>query len=102
MRETAQFAGTYQGKQGLYELAQKAMATTNGTFQEDVEDILANDRHGIVLARHRFTRGGQLHEYLTVHVYDIRDGKLAACWEHPRDQSAFDAAWGALAESARN
>ena len=31
---------TYRGKQGLYELAQKAMATTSGTFQEDVEDVL--------------------------------------------------------------
>jgi ketosteroid isomerase-like protein len=94
-------AGTYHGKQGLYELAQKAMAATSGTFQEDVEDVLANDRHGIVLARHRFTRDGQQQEYRTVHVYEIRDGKLAACWEHPRDQAAFDAAWGPRTASAR-
>jgi ketosteroid isomerase-like protein len=93
-------AGTYRGKLGLYELAQKAMATTSSTFQEDVDDVLANDQHGIVLARHRFTRGGQQHEYHTVHVYEIRDGKLAACWEHPRDQAAFDAAWGPRFESA--
>jgi uncharacterized protein len=94
-------AGTYRGKQGLYELAQKAMATTSGTFQEDVEDVLANDHHGIVLARHRFTRDGEQQEYRTVHVYDIRDGKLFACWEHPQDQAVFDAAWGPRAESAR-
>lgn len=49
------------------------MATTSSTFQEDVEDVLANDHHGIVLARHRFTRDGQLQEYRTVHVYEIRD-----------------------------
>jgi hypothetical protein len=47
------------------------------------------------------TRDGQQQEYRTVHVYEIRDGKLAACWEHPRDQSAFDAAWGPRIESAR-
>jgi hypothetical protein len=41
------------------------------------------------------TRGGQRQEYHTVHVYEIRDGKLAACWEHPRDQAAFNAAWTA-------
>ena len=40
-------AGTYRGKQGLYELTQKAMATTNGTFQEDV------GRSGKRSARHR-------------------------------------------------
>jgi ketosteroid isomerase-like protein len=94
-------AGIYRGKEGLYELAQKAMATTSGTFQEDVEDVLANNEHGIVLARHRFTRDGQQQEYRTVHVYDICDGKLIACWEHPRDQAVFDAAWGPRAESAR-
>lgn len=92
-------AGTYRGKQGLYELARKAMAATGGTFQEDVEDVLANDQHGIVFARHRFTRGGLQQEYRTVHVYEILNGKLFACWEHPRDQAAFDAAWGPSMES---
>jgi ketosteroid isomerase-like protein len=94
-------AGTYRGHQGLYDLAQKAMAATSGTFQEEVEDVLGNDQHGIVLAQHRFTRDGRRHEYHTVHVYEIRAGKLASCWEHPRDQAAFDAAWGPCIESAR-
>src|SRR5262249_43773182 len=91
---TGAIAGTYHGREGLYELAGKAMAATNGTFREDVEDVLANDNHGIVLARHWFTRDGQSREYRTVHVYTIRDGKLAECFEHPRDQNAFDEAWG--------
>jgi ketosteroid isomerase-like protein len=98
---TGAIAGAYRGKPGLYELAQKAMAATAGTFQEEVEDVLANDQHGIVLARHRFIRGGHQQEYRTVHVYEIRGGKLAACWEHPRDQASFDAAWGPRTESAR-
>src|SRR5215469_18196208 len=68
-------AGTYRGKQGLYELAQKAMATTSSTFQEDVEDVLANDQHGIVLARHRFTRDGQLFFFKQKTAYEIRNGK---------------------------
>ena len=93
-------SGTYRGKQGLYELAQKVMAIMSGTFQEDVEDVLANDEHGVVLARHHLTRDGQRHEYRTVHVYEIHDGKLATCWGHPRDAAAFDAAWGPRIESA--
>lgn len=31
-------AGTYVGKQGLHDLAGKAMAITSGTFSEQVED----------------------------------------------------------------
>jgi uncharacterized protein len=91
---TGAIAGAYHGRDGLYELAGKAMATTNGSFQEEVEDVLANDQHGVVIARHRFTRDGQSRDYRTVHVYTIRDGKLAECFEHPRDQGAFDEAWG--------
>ena len=86
--------GTYHAKAGLYELAGKAMDLTGGTFREDVEDVLANDQHAVVLARHYFVRDGQPKDYRTAHVYEIRDGKLAACWEQPRDQAVFDDAWG--------
>ena len=87
-------AGTYRGKGGLYELARKAIETTGGTFHEQVEDVLANDHHAVVLARHSFTRDGESKDYRTAHVYEIRDGRLAECWEHPRDQAIFDDAWG--------
>jgi ketosteroid isomerase-like protein len=90
----AGIAGAYVGKQGLDELAGKAMTITAGTFREDVENVLANDQHAVVLARHRFTRDGVAHDYRTAHVYEIRDGKLARCFEQPRDPVSFDAAWG--------
>lgn len=90
-------AGKYVGRDGLYDLAAKAMAITEGTFQEDVEEVLANDRYGVVLARHRFQRDGAARDYRTAHVYEIRDGKLACCYEQPRDLAAFDDAWGPAA-----
>ena len=73
-------AGWWLGKKGLYELAGKAMEVTGGSFREEVEDVLANDHHAIVLVRDQFTRDGQSREYRTAHVYDVRDGKLAKCW----------------------
>ena len=87
-------AGSYQGKEGVYALASKAMETTAGTFQEDVEDVLANNHHAVVLARHSFTRDGLLKDYRTAHVYKIQEGRLAECWEQPRDPAAFEDAWG--------
>jgi ketosteroid isomerase-like protein len=86
-------AGTYVGR-GLHALAEKAMTITGGTFREDVEDVMANDEHAVVEARHRFRRGAILHDYKTGHLYTIRDGKLARCIEQPRDQDVFDEAWG--------
>ena len=87
-------SGTYPGKEGIYNLAGKVYAITGGTFQEEVEDVLANDRHACVLALHRFTRGGHGKEYRTAHIYRIHDGKLAECWEQPRDPASFEDAWG--------
>src|SRR5690349_20169353 len=87
-------AGTYPGRDGLHQLAAKAMAITGGTFQEDVEDVLANDAHAVVLAVHRFARDGAVKAYRTAHVYDIQNAKLARCYEQPRDPNAFDDAWG--------
>lgn len=87
-------SGTYIGRQGLYDLAGKAMEITGGTFHEEVEDVLANDEHAVVLARHLFTRDGVLRDYRTAHVYEIRQGKLARCFEQPRDPASFDDAWG--------
>jgi ketosteroid isomerase-like protein len=91
-----EIAGTYIGKQGIYDLAGKAMTITGGTFHEEVEDVLANDNHVVVLARHQFTRNGSLKDYRTAHVYEISAGKLARCFEQPRDPAGFDEAWGAF------
>ena len=42
---------TCRGKDGLSELARKAMASTAGTFTEEVEDVPANDHRSLVPAR---------------------------------------------------
>jgi hypothetical protein len=54
-----------------------------------------SDNHAVVLARHRFTRANGNKDYRTAHVYDIIDGKLARCFEQPREPGVFDEAWGA-------
>lgn len=87
-------AGSYKGRAEFMRLIGAVMELSSGQFEEEVVDVLANDSHGVVLAIHRFSRNGAPKEYQTAHVYDIRDGKLAECWEQPRDPAVFDAAWG--------
>jgi ketosteroid isomerase-like protein len=93
-------SGSWKGKEGLYELARMAMEITGGSFREEVEDVLANDHHAVVLARHQFTRDGQLKEYRTAHVYEVQNGQLAQCWEQPQDSTVFDDAWGTVPAAA--
>jgi uncharacterized protein len=94
-------SGSFLGRSGLFDLAGLAMTVSGGTFSEEVEDVLANDRHAVVLARHSFLRSGTPREYRTAHVYEIRGGKLLRCFEQPRDPEAFDEAWGPKQELAR-
>jgi ketosteroid isomerase-like protein len=88
-----QVTGTYQGKEQFFGMIGRVMELTEGTFQEEVHDVLANDEHGVVLAIHRFERNSRSKEYRTAHIYHIHNGKLAECWEQPQDQSIFDDAW---------
>lgn len=88
-----QVAGAYQGKDRFLQLIGMVMQLSGGQFEETVEDVLANDERGVVLVRHRFPRDGQSKDYRSAHVYNIRDGRLAECWEQPRDPAIFDDAW---------
>ena len=81
-----------QGRTGP--IAPQSNGDKRRNLREEVQDVLANEQHAIVLARHRFERGGKSKEYLTAHVYDVREGQPGECWEQPRDQVQFDDAWG--------
>ena len=87
-------AGDFPGKDAFFGMIGNVMQLTGGQFEEIVEDVFASDDHGVVLVRHRFPRNGVPKDYRSAHVYNIKDGKLAECWEQPRDQAMFDDAWG--------
>lgn len=89
----SQIAGDYKGRDGFMALIGKVMELSGGTFQEELTDALANDRHGVALARHSLERNGKKYEYHTVHVWRIKDGKFTEFFEHPGDPTAFEEAW---------
>ena len=86
-------AGTFRREEFISSMISTVMRETDGTFREDIIDVVANDTRGVVLARHSFTRNGAVHAYNTAHVYRITDGKLASFEEYPEDLYAFDEAW---------
>lgn len=68
-------------------------ALGDGTFTPDIHDITATDTHGMVLMTNTVVRHGTKHEYRTVHVWRIQEGKPIAWYEYPRDLYQFDAIW---------
>jgi ketosteroid isomerase-like protein len=58
-----------------------------------INDVLANDEHGLVIASGRAKRRGKAVEWRTHGIYRFEDGKIAECWLLPKDQAVFDEIW---------
>lgn len=89
-------AGTYRGREQVFEYFRRRRDLAGGTFQMRRRDVLAGDGDRIAaLVDGRATVGGITHEWSTVGLYDVVGEKIAACWLLALDQRAFDAIWTA-------
>jgi ketosteroid isomerase-like protein len=84
-------AGSYRAKDQILHFFAKLANTYGDTFRLQIRDILANDRHGVVLTFERAHRDGKVLENRAVHVYDIRDGKCAQCRAY--NEHTWDELW---------
>lgn len=71
-------AGTHRGKAACLALLKKVRERTNRQLLE-IHDILASDKHAVILARERFERDGRVLELNHALMYHVRDAKLAEC-----------------------
>lgn len=69
-------AGTYARDEFISPWLSRVMELTNGTFRETVNDVLANDHRGVVLATHEFERNSRKFKYDTAHIYSIKVRKI--------------------------
>jgi ketosteroid isomerase-like protein len=86
-------AGDYKGKEQVFGLFAKLAQETEGSFQIELHDLLANDEHGVALFTTRANRGDKHLESNGVHVAHFQGGKLAESWLHSVDQNAVDGFW---------
>lgn len=69
-------AGEYVGKQKVGSFFGKMMELYQGTLRVQPVDMLANDRHGVVLTQEEFQYKGETVRFESVHKWDILDGKI--------------------------
>jgi uncharacterized protein len=87
-------AGTYRGLEEVLAYFRRRRDLAGGTFQMERRDVLVGDGDRIVaLTDGLATIDGVEHRWSTVGLYDVADGRIAACWLLPLDQRAFDAIW---------
>jgi ketosteroid isomerase-like protein len=83
----------YSGKEEVGGFFGKLMELSNGTFQVEVHDVLANDEHAVGLVKLSAERDGKTLQSNDVHVWHVRDGKFSEFWAQPSDQYEFDEFW---------
>lgn len=86
-------AGEYRGRDQVMEYVRRRRALVDDTFEVAVEDVLANDEHGSVIASGSAVRDGKRLEWRAHGLYRFENGRIAECWLLPEDQHAFDAIW---------
>lgn len=87
-------AGTYQGVEQVLAYFRRRRDLASGTFQMHRRDVLVGDGDRLAaLVDGSATIRGVDHRWSTVGLYDVADGRIAACWLLALDQVAFDAIW---------
>ncbi len=66
---------------------------SRGSLQTEIHEIMASDRHGMVLTTNRMVRDGKPIEYRSAHIWRIEGGKPVAWYEYPRDLYQYDQIW---------
>ena len=85
--------GDYKGKEAVLGFFGLLMQESDGSFTNEIHDMLANDEHGVALVTMSATRGGKSFEGNVVHIFNMSDGKMTEFWAIPEDQSRYDKFW---------
>jgi len=87
-------AGTYKGKEEVLAMMGRLMQETDGTFKNEVHDILTNGTHGVALVTASASRNGKTAEGRVVHVWhDDGEARMKEFWAIGENQADFDALW---------
>lgn len=97
----AGYAGTHRGSDAvLNEMLASAMAATAGTFQVDLQEVIAHGPYlAAALVRWSATRDGKDMQGRELAVYRVRDGQVIEASFHLEDPEATDAFFSAQASA---
>jgi ketosteroid isomerase-like protein len=89
-------AGTYCGLEEVLGYFRRRRDLADRTFRMERRDVLVGEGDRVAALTDGFaTIGGVEHRWSTVGLYEVVDGRVAACWLLPLDARAFDAIWSA-------
>jgi uncharacterized protein len=84
-------AGEYKGPDEVFAFFGKLFELTEGTFKLDVQEIVANDDHVVVLTHGTARRGDKVLDQDSVHIWSVKDGHATEFRGFDEDQYLGDA-----------
>jgi ketosteroid isomerase-like protein len=90
-------AGHYRGLDAVLGYFTRRRAIAGLSFRLHRRDVLVGAGNRIAaLTDGTAMIAGRERTWSTVGLYDVRDGRIAACWLLPLDQDEFDSIWSGL------
>jgi ketosteroid isomerase-like protein len=88
-----ELAGAHSGHAGIFGFLARVSELSGGTFELDLEDVLANDRCAVAFFRGRARRHGRELDNPTCLKIRVRHGRATEVWEFVWDLYAVDEFW---------
>ena len=86
-------AGAHRGRGEIMGFLAKAVGLSEGTFDLDLIDVIANDRRAVVFFRGHARRDGRRLDNPTCLSIRFRDRQVAEVWEFVWDLHAVEEFW---------
>jgi ketosteroid isomerase-like protein len=86
----SKLAGELKGKKALQETFQKFLVALGGDAEMETHDILANDKHGVMMQTYRGTKKGKSIEARGIAIANFDGGKISEVWFFDEDPYTSD------------
>lgn len=83
-------SGDHKGRDATFAFFGELAQRTDGTFQAELHDVVANDEHAVGLHRATGTRGDKRLEDNQTAVFHMRGGRITEGWIHSYDLNQYD------------
>jgi len=90
---TGKLAGAHSGHAGIFGFLARVGELTGGSFELELESVIANDDYGVAFFRGRGRRGGRELDNPTCLKIRLQDGRATEIWEFVWDLYAVDEFW---------
>jgi ketosteroid isomerase-like protein len=86
-------AGDHYGREAVFEMFGRLVQASEGTFTQELQDVLTSEVHAVALTHAAARRGNHSYDAHDAWVFQLRDGQIAEAWWRPWDLYAADEFW---------